>query len=271
MNARRMHGQALTEFVVVALVLIPLFLVLPMIGKYFDIAHATQMASRYAAFDAMHRNSAAKAGWKPATQLAGEVQRRYFSNSDAPVKTGDTAGDFSAHRNAFWVDNQGKPLIREFGKDVGVSFGLGAGQSSHEAGFAGASDTLPFGLVGNTLDFPDEGIYTANVTVRLAKPDAPADAYSHAFDLLSKLDLSMTRHTSLALGPWAAPDYGHANDRIDKPLLFHGHLLAPVRGVVDAAVVIVESPSCLGGGCVRGPKLGELEFWEDVVPQDRLK
>ena len=51
-------GQALTEFLVVALALIPLFLLIPMIAKYQDIGHSTQMASRYAAFEATIRNDA---------------------------------------------------------------------------------------------------------------------------------------------------------------------------------------------------------------------
>jgi len=67
-------GQALTEFIVVALALIPLFLLLPVIGKYQDIAHSVQLASRYAAFDAMIRNDVSGT-WKPESQLAEEVRR----------------------------------------------------------------------------------------------------------------------------------------------------------------------------------------------------
>ena len=37
-----MRGQALTEFLVISLVLISLFLLLPVIGKYQDISHASQ-------------------------------------------------------------------------------------------------------------------------------------------------------------------------------------------------------------------------------------
>jgi hypothetical protein len=64
MPGSRTRGQALTEFLLVSLALIPLFLLLPMIGKYQDINHATQMASRYAAFDAILRNDSQNS-WKP--------------------------------------------------------------------------------------------------------------------------------------------------------------------------------------------------------------
>ena len=110
---RRQAGQALVEFLAMAAPLLGLFLLMPMIGKYQDIAHATQMASRYAAFDATVHNDAAGSS-KPPAQLAAEVRRRYFSRPDAPIKTGDTAGDFDAHRNPLWTDPAGNPLIPRF-------------------------------------------------------------------------------------------------------------------------------------------------------------
>lgn len=272
MNPRRsQQGQALTEFLVVALLLIPLFLLLPTIGKYIDIAHAAQLASRYAAFEAMHRNSSTPEGWKPPEQLAGEVRRRYFSNGEAPVKSGDTAGDFAAHRNAFWRDSQGKPLIRQFETDVRLGFGVDGNGAGHAAGLSAASDQQPFVVLGPVLDIPEEGIYTASISVDLADPDALPGSYAGTYDMFSKLGLSMRRHTSLAIGGWAARGPEQVRDRIDNLPMFPGRLLAPAKPVVDAAVTIVESPSCLAGGCLKGPRLGELEFWDDVVPGDRLK
>jgi len=268
---RRQQGQALTEFLVVALLLIPLFLLLPMIAKYLDIAHATQMASRYAAFEAMHRNSATPDGWKPPAQLADEVRRRFFSNGDAPVKTGDTAGDFAAHRNAFWRDSQGKPLIGTIGNDVRLGFGADGSGATHGAGLSAASDQAPFALLGPVLDLPEDGIYSAGVSVDLANPAALPGSYAGTYDMFSKLGLRMTRQTALVVGHWAARDPAQVRDRIDKVPMFPGRLLAPARPLVDAAVTIVESPSCLKGGCIKGPQLGELAFWDDVVPKDRLK
>jgi hypothetical protein len=268
---RTQRGQALTEFMVVALLLIPLFLLLPTIGKYLDVAHATQMASRYAAFEAMQRNSAMPQGWKPTEQLAGEVRRRFFSNGEAPVKTGDTAGDFDAHRNPLWRDSQGRPMIRDFASDIRLGFGADGQGSSHASGLSSASDQMPFGVLGPVLDIPEDGIYTASVSVDLADPEALPGSYASSYELLSKLGLRMTRHTALVVGPWAARDPAQVRDRIDNLPMFPGRVLAPIKPVVDAAVVIVESPSCLTGGCIRGPKLGELEFWDDVVPADRLK
>ena len=74
---QQQRGQALLEFLVIAAALVPLFLMLPMIAKYQDIAHSTLIASRYAAFDDMVRN-AAQNKQKPIEQLQDEVRRRFL-------------------------------------------------------------------------------------------------------------------------------------------------------------------------------------------------
>jgi len=255
------RGQALTEFLVVALALIPLLLLTPLISKYQDVANAVQMASRYVTFEAMTRNDAQNT-WKTPDQLAGEVQRRFFSNPDAPVKTGDVAGNFLAHQNLFWRGPGGAPLIANFENDVAVGFGPDNRPTQAEA-FSSASDGRPFNVLGTAdqLGLHASGIYTGNVTVRLANVPAGLQAYEPFY----KLDLSITRHTSMLVDGWAAKDPAQVESRIDSPVLVPATNLRAVSSIVDTAVSTVEV------GQVSGPKLGELEFWRDVVPADRLK
>ena len=48
----RESGQAMTEFqICAAYVLIPLFLMVPLLAKYIDIKHATISAARYQAWE----------------------------------------------------------------------------------------------------------------------------------------------------------------------------------------------------------------------------
>lgn len=269
---RRVQGQALTEFIVLALALVPLFLLIPVIAKYQDIAHAVQLASRYVAFESSTRNGTAST-WKPPGQLTQEVQRRFFSNPDAPIKTNDAAGDFKAHQNLFWRDQEGGPLIENFERDVQVDFGSGAAVD-HNAGFTSASDGEPFkGAIGvsDALGLSARGIYRANVTVVLANFSKQADGYTKTFEQFKDLNLTMSRQTSLLVDPWGAKSPQQVDDRIDKIKLFPGKMLKPVAPLLDAAIVLVENPSCFHKRCIRGPKLGELEFWRDVVPADRRK
>jgi hypothetical protein len=267
-----MQGQALTEFIVLALALVPLFLLIPVIAKYQDIAHAIQIASRYVAFEATTRNGTAST-WKSSRQLAQEVQRRFFSNPDSPIKTNDAAGNFKAHQNLFWRDQEGRPLIKNFEQDVQVSFGSNAA-ADHNAGFTNASDGAPFkGATGmsDALGLNARGIYRANVTAVLANFSDQAGGHTKTFEQFKDLNLTISRQTSVLIDPWGAKNPQEVEDRIDKLELFPGRILKPVAPLLDAAVVIVESPSCFKRGCIRGPKIGELEFWRDVVPADRLR
>jgi hypothetical protein len=268
LKAARTSGQALTEFLVVALALVPLFLLMPMIAKYQDLVYQTQMASRYVAFDASVRNEWQNS-WKDPGQLAGEVRRRFYSNPDAPIKTNDTAGNFDAHRNLFWRRPANEPLIADFDKDVSVSFGE-TRNASQAAGLKASRDGDPFNKIGGTnaatniadqLSLKAAGIFTGNVSVTLANTPAFLKSYQ-PFD---KIDLSITRHTSLLVNGWDADLPSKVVERIDSKLLVPGTLLRPIGSLTGAFIMPFEAAQ------VQTPQLGELDFWQDVVPSDRLK
>lgn len=256
-RAAHNRGQALAEFLVVALALIPLFLLTPMIAKYQDIAHATQMASRYVTFEAMTRNDGMST-WKTEAQLAQEVRRRFFSNPDAPIKDNDSAGDFLAHQNLFWRTPDNRSLINNFESDVTISFGPDA-MPTHAGARTGAADGVPFVAARAPLGLRAEGIYRANISVSLLNLPAGLKSYE-PFD---QINLTMKRQTSALVDSWTARDPAQVDDRIDNPMLFPGSLLSPLQTLVDIPVQAVEF------GEVRGPRLGRLDFWRDVVPPDR--
>jgi len=261
----RMHhsGQALTEFLTLVFALIPLFLLIPVIAKYQDISHATQMASRYAAFDAMTRNDT-QGSWKPEAQLADEVRRRFFSNGDAAIKTNDTAGNFKADQNHFWVDPNGAPLIKDFATDVSISFGASP-HATHGAGdFTAGADgrTFPF---HTQLGLQAKGAYRANVRVVLANLPAIGGT-TKSYKNFETIDLAMTRSTSLLIDPWASQSVAQAEQRFGgNPAIFPAGSLSQYNAVTGAAVAIVDV------GFVAAPRLGQLDFWRDVVPEDRLR
>jgi len=262
------RGQALTEFLVLAAALVPLFLLLPLIAKYQDVAGQVQMASRYVTFEAMTRNDA-QSSWKTPAELAGDVRRRFFGNADAPIKTGDVAGNFMAHQNLFWRRPDGTPLIADFDSDVAVSFGPDH-QPDHDHGFTSAADGEPFDGVASAavgidtadkLGLASRGIYTGNVVVRLAKLPAELKAYQ-PFD---SINLDIGRHTSVAIDGWSARSAAQTQSRIDSGVLVPATKLRAIAAVVNGSISLVEV------GQIHGPKLGELDFWQDTVPEDRLK
>lgn len=258
---RPQNGQALVEFLVIAAALLGLFLLLPMIGKYQDIAHAAQMASRYAAFDATVHNDAA-GSYKPPPQLAAEVRQRYFGRHGATIRTGHEAQDSDAHRNPLWSDPAGNPLIPSF-SSISVSFGKDHA-TEHEQAFQASADGRPFSPVPLAnharLKLKAQGIYRANVSVPLARLPEGIESYT-PFDAL---DLRVTRHTSVLIEPWASGSVEQTMERFGRlaPL---NSMFSPVETLLEVAIPAFELME------VSAPQFGRLERWQDIVPADRLK
>jgi hypothetical protein len=271
LGRRKVHGsavrgQALTEFLMVALALVPLFLLVPFIAKYQDIAHATQVAARYVAFEAAVRNNAMNS-FKPEQQLAEEVQRRFFSNIDAPVRTNDRAGNIRAHQNPFWRDPEDNALIRDFQSDVTVGFGTTNG-TGHMDAFSNTADGTAFPL-HQQMGLRAQGMYTANVSVALANLPAlqAGTGMPDSYAALESIDLSITRSTTLLTDSWTSAGPAQTENRSGgNPRVFPASALKNVSPIVDAFISVVDAP-----GNVTGPKLGRLDFWRDVVPADRLQ
>ena len=76
--SERQAGQATTEFVVLCLALVPIALIVPLLGKYIDLMHATEAASRYVAFEGTVHHSST--GWKGDAVLSEEVRRRFSAS-----------------------------------------------------------------------------------------------------------------------------------------------------------------------------------------------
>jgi hypothetical protein len=113
----RCRGQAMTEFVVsAAFVLVPLFILVPIIGKYVDMKHTAIQTARYEAWEyTAHYESlgdessgfnsvaGSKKPVKPVGHLRDESRRRFFVENDASLNTGgDSAGIGSSEVKPLW-------------------------------------------------------------------------------------------------------------------------------------------------------------------------
>jgi hypothetical protein len=259
----RHHGQALTEFLLISVAILPLFLLVPLLGKYQDIAASTQLASRYLAFDAVNRDPGSPP--KDELQLAAEVRRRYFGQPDAGITTDDPLeanGDPKIPVNLAWTNPHGGPLVSA-ATDVAISFGMANSMHATE-GFSPASDGLPFNLVplakASQADLPSRGIFRANVTVPLANL-APGNPLLEPFD---RIDLRIARQTSVAINGWTASSPDVVQQRSGK-LAAPIPALGAVETVLGLAIPVVDLAS------VKPPQFGQLNAWRDVVPADRLQ
>jgi hypothetical protein len=262
-GVRYRGGQALTEFLVLSVAILPLFLLVPLIGKYQDISNSSQMASRYIAFEAANRDPTVPA--KTGAQLAAEVRRRYFGVPGDVVESESLVNTDTGEKtplNPGWTNPHGGPLIRA-ATDVGVTFGTDGSALASE-GYQPASDGDAFNLVplarASRAGLASRGIFRANVVVPLANLTA-GNPLLEPFDRIS---LRIARQTSVVTDGWTASSPGQVQQR-------SGQLAAPIpalgaiEAVLDLAVPVVDLAS------VKPPRFGQLDAWRDMVPADRLK
>lgn len=139
---RRERGQAMTEMVVAfSFVVVPLFLLIPVLGKYIDMKHATVSGARYVSWEQTvtwdgleSNNSEAPPGFRELSvnlmprksdlQLKGEIEQRIFAEaatcllpygaSDNKVRVRgeascqDAASESGRH---FWTYHDGNSMI----------------------------------------------------------------------------------------------------------------------------------------------------------------
>ena len=240
------RGQSTVEFVALSFVLVPLMLIVPLLGKYMDIAQTTAEASRYTAFEGTVRHSSSADGWKSDADLATEVRRRFFSNSDAPIKTSDVAGNFNAHRNTVWFDHRGSPLLPDFAKDVGVTTRID-------------SLSQPFGALADSFNLPQQNLYTGQVSVNIA--DIPN---LKPFDTIG---LSVTRGTTVLVDPWAASGPSQVVSTVKGAGLLFPY--QPLEVIAAPLAVLMSNPIlAILGADTTPPDVGRVT--PDRVPTDRV-
>jgi hypothetical protein len=132
MHGHKYHaGQAMTETLVTAsTVLVPLLLLIPLMGKYIDIKHATIQAARYEAWEytAWYGNNNIRTGpWSSGERSAGfttvdgsslsqpvkstadtqqESRQRFFSSTQSPISSMDVSGWDETYANNLWKDHR---------------------------------------------------------------------------------------------------------------------------------------------------------------------
>lgn len=243
-------GQSTIEFIVVSLVLVPLFLIVPILGKYLDLAQTTQVASRYVAFEGAVHHSSSSTGWKTDADLATEVRRRFYSRNDLSIKTNDVANEVDSDRNPLWVDHRGDALLPDF-NNISVQ----TTKKSMGTVFNGVTKVLDF---SDDFDLPDENLYSGAVNVKLANVDGlvPLDA----------INLSMTRKTVVLVDSWAAKGPGDVSSKVKNAgaEVFPYPLLEGTASILKPAISLYET--ALGGA--PAPKVGRVDA--DIVPKDRV-
>jgi hypothetical protein len=200
------RGQAIVEFLVASLVLIPLFLLIPVIGKYLDMKQATIAASRKLAFECTVRYQDCD-NLSGNTSFADEIRMRFYAGDTSPVLTNDRPGQDAVGQdgNPLWVDRQGRPLLENY-SDVGVT----TDPSNIQVGGDLVNALLSAGpaLFGLQIE---SGLFDARVQVAVA----PRNGGSSFVDQLDSLAVNMQFHTAILTNAWNADGPGGKGDRCE--------------------------------------------------------
>ncbi|HWT73026.1 MAG TPA: hypothetical protein VN361_12655 [Oxalicibacterium sp.] len=283
---RKSGGQAMVELVIVAgFVLVPLFLAIPLIGKYLDMRSAAVQAARYAAWErtVWYGGSAASSlGWlgasnswnanaKTDSQIRNEIGVRQLSETadlsystsvdqGAFTSADRSAGNFKNSSRALWRDRTGDKMLVDY-DDLQNSIGSATAPGTLNVildPIANLAATLgPF-----TLEM--KGLYSANVTMKVRDID-----YDH---FLLKNSTSSFRETNVLLANgWSA-------DGPDDPS--KTSVKQQVKGLVPTSIFNAEIAGVnvmeyvLKALSVFLPEASKLEpgkIEPDKVPADRLK
>lgn len=117
----RQSGSSMVEFVISLLVFVPIFIGIPLLGKYADIKHRTIEASRYVAFERTVYSepgvSTRYDSWrdsggqlhpeasKPSSQIMLEAEQRLFGHPSQGFH------DPEVRTNPLWVNRKGESLL----------------------------------------------------------------------------------------------------------------------------------------------------------------
>lgn len=240
------RGQALTEFVIGAvLFLIPLFLIIPLLGKYADIKASAIQAARFNAWErtVWYGQSASSTGdWEG------------NDKSEATIRS-EMAGKFLV--SELWYDRAGVAMLS--GSSNSITNEESPGTANTILGFAVsvANAIGPFNL-------EMDGLYTGTATVNIANTTSVISEVlgSGAGADPARLNLSITDKNVILANGWGANGAAHVKKQVQG--LTPTSILS--NPVLDAArwILVPFTPELVPTVL----ELGKIEV--DQVPPDRL-
>lgn len=243
---RCLSGQALTEFVLLAGAMALFLVLLPVLSKYQDVSHSTQMASRYLAFDAA-ANGGQHSDFSAAPDAQAAVQRRFFAESSGLIVSAEVADQAADQRNGFWTLPNGESLLPDRASVAALS--------SMSAGPASSLFTLR-----SLMGLSNAGLVTADVTVPLARMPGGISV----LETLSTMDVELERRMVMMVNPWPASGYAVTNGVVARSTDLQTGLVSALN-IPTGLVVEVLDPG------LSAPQVGNLARWEAVVPTDRRR
>lgn len=193
-------GQSLVETAIVgAFVLVPLFIITPLLGKYINMQDSTLLAARNAAFERTvwsrhgQRNGEAVAQESNSAIVEKNVVRFFGQQNTALSSTAVGAGQYTPR--VLWSDQAGQPLLPKY-SDITVS--LSQGSNSGTANEVLNKTLSGIGALttggGPSLDY--RGLFTALVQASPVNVSFPKP--------FNALNLTFSAQDTLLANGWSA-------------------------------------------------------------------
>lgn len=263
-SPRLQRGQALAEMAILAAVLVPLFLLIPMLGRYAHLQQITQQAARGAAWKATVVQDYEMGGLEVQQQMLVD---RYFNTADVPIVStlsGSPASDAQVG-DAMFNTFSGQPLVERGDPQLQpYEFKMHAGM------MAGVTSYIPEWLPG---EFPpsENGLVTAELVVRpqnLKTADGSAATFLAPFN---QINLEFTGSHTLLVDSWNAAGSGvntATGSGRERSVWNQVRTLVPSTYVGEFLPDFGDIP-LIGGLPI--PEIGYGQDVIDVVPNDRLE
>jgi len=212
---KKQSGQALTEFATMMSVFVPLFLMVPVLGKVSDLNTTSIQASRYAAWERTISSTTDKTD----VELNNEVRSRLFGTTGHFNTTGETPSDADQDHNPLWTDHMGNRILASSINDVDMVAVNGGLDGSLTSGFTSVINNVGSALSklssSANWDLTSDGLYTATVNVNVA---------SNNFGLAGGQDCTgtdstavfacITRHNVILTDSWDSPSPDVTESRV---------------------------------------------------------
>lgn len=272
-RARRQRGQAMTEFVVgTVFFLLPLFLIVPMLGKYADVKSTAAQSARYSAWErtVWYGGASASSGsnWPGNSKTEGEIQnevRKRVVEFGAALSQNDksASGFTTAGGRHMWRNRDQSAMLANY-NDASGSLTNGDSPDTATADLLGTVTTFT-GVLGFSIE--SKGLYTGNAALRVTT--LPIGTNLRPGSTYGRFDpgpLTFRDRNVILANGWGANGRGHVES------MTRGIMLLGILGSEPAIADVIEIAGCVAA-VFFAPEICMLELSKvvpDVVPPDRL-
>lgn len=266
----RQRGQAMTEFVIGSILfLMPMFLIIPMMGKYSDVKAAAAQTARYTAWErtVWYGGSSASVSWPGNSKSEADIKneaRQRVTAFGGTIKNSDKSSSSFAEAGGryLWRNRDTSPMLSNYNS---ASLGTITNESSPDTvtGTVLGAITAITSITGFNLE--TKGLYTGSAAISVTTLPIGINLDGSTTGRFDPGVLTFTDKNVILANGWSGNGSSHVKTQTAG--------LAPLGLLGDATL----GPVLQIAGCVAlaafAPEFCFLEIGKiepDVVPPDRL-